>query len=605
MSPHMKTIDVGNSSQAYYAAATSSHAQEIIHIAGQPGTNGQGIVPADYESQVQLALLNLRKILLASGTQVSDILKLTFYIVNYDPARRLHTRHIQKFLDGHRPAMTLVPVPALAGEGWLFEIEAVVAKHKPVPIARAPSTKTSTVDVVVVGAGLAGLTAAAKLIESGLSCVVLEARERVGGRTWSKTIGPTNDGTVDLGAAWINDTNQSHMISLARKFNLELVEQNTTGNAVLQTSEGDLKSFAYGELPPFLDAIKDNIAFIRDQTEADCQRLDLAFPQNTELDSMTFAAYLRRNGASEDAMKTATVWTRAMLGHDPEDISALFFLSYCKAGGGLLQMRSDRKGGGQHLRLRHGTQQFAECLARELPQGVLQLSSAVSDIQQLGHENVVVRSSGSTTLYHTRKVISAVPLPVLKKITLDPPLPLAKQLLIDSFRYGFYQKVMVVFQTPFWLTKGSCGLIQSFRGPAGVIRDTSVPIDNKHVLTCFVAGSPGKEWSQHNESERQRQILEQISNVFDYPNASNELVEFVTLPWSDEEWTGYGCPSPALPPGVLDVAGHAIRDSFRDLHFVGTETSDVWKGYMEGAVRSGDRGAVEVIRSLTSVVAKL
>ncbi|USW55831.1 Putative flavin amine oxidase, YjgF/YER057c/UK114 family, RutC-like superfamily [Septoria linicola] len=605
MTTKMRPIDVGNSAKAYYAAATSSNATEIIHVAGQPGTNAQGKVPADFESQIQLALLNLRKVLLAADAQVPDILKLTFYIVDYSPAKRLHTRHIRKFLDGHRPAVTLVPVPSLAGEGWLFEIEAVVAKQTPEQLVRQPVLASAqAVDVVIIGAGLAGLTAAAQIITSGLSCVVLEARDRVGGRTWSTSVS-TNDGIVDLGAAWINDTNQSRMIGLARKFNLELVEQNTSGNAVLQDAAGQLKHFAYGELPPFEQSVQDNVAFIRDQAEADCQLLDRAFPADSDLDSITFAAYLRRNGATEDALKTATVWTRAMLGHDPEDVSALFFLSYCKSGGGLLQMRSDRKGGGQHLRLRYGTQQFAERLVTELPDGVVQLSSAVSSVDQLAQQDVVVKRSGAR-VYRARKVVSAVPPPVLKKIHFEPPLPLAKQLLIDSFRYGFYQKVIVVFKTPFWIKKkSSCGLVQSFLGPAAVIRDTSVPVDDKWVLTCFVAGTPGQEWSRHDQPERERQILEQIAAVYEYPAAKHELVEFVTLPWSDEEWTGYGCPSPALPPGVLEVAGHAIRDSVRDVHFVGTETSDVWKGYMEGAVRSGERGAEEVIDGLTRVVAKL
>lgn len=600
----VRTIDVGNSAQAYYAAATSSDAAEIIHVAGQPGTNDQGKLPQDYESQIQLALLNLKKIMLAAGCQVSDISKLTFYIVNYSPARRLHTRHIQKFLGSHRPAMTLVPVPSLAQEGWLFEIEAVVAKPRSSLISRAlASAPTSrSVDVVIVGAGLAGLTAAAQIIRSGLSCVILEARDRVGGRTWTTT---TSDGkgSIDLGAAWINDTNQSRMIALAKMLKLELIEQNTTGNCVLQNTQGDLSDFPYGELPPFQAAIKDNVAFIRDQTEADCQKLDSIYPNDFELDSMTFAAYLRKIGATEDGLRTATVWTRAMLGHDPEDISALFFLSYCKCGGGLLQMRSDRRGGGQHLRIKEGTQAFAKRLAAALPPDVLQLSSRVGAIYQRSREDIMIQTDSE--VLRARKVISAIPPPVLKKISFDPSLPLAKQLLIDSFRYGFYQKVMVVFKSPFWISKGYCGLIQSFIGPAAVIRDTSIPAENKWVLTCFVAGTPGHEWSKKDKVTREKVLLDQIATVYSSPNARTELVEFVTTPWSDEEFTGYGCPSLALPPGVLQTAGHAIRDPFQDLHFIGTETSDVWKGYMEGAVRSGERGAGEVIDALTKVVAKL
>jgi monoamine oxidase len=105
-----------------------------------------------------------------------------------------------------------------------------------------------TVDVLVVGAGLAGLSAAEKIVNAGYSCRVLEARDRVGGRTWSQPM-PSGEVVVDLGAAWINDTNQERMIALARRFGAELIEQNTTGGCVLQREGGELARFEYGEVP--------------------------------------------------------------------------------------------------------------------------------------------------------------------------------------------------------------------------------------------------------------------------------------------------------------------------------------------------------------------
>lgn len=111
------------------------------------------------------------------------------------------------------------------------------------------------IDVVVIGAGLAGLTAADEVRRAGLSCVVLEARDRVGGKTWSAPLQPeSEDGGkggahVDLGAAWLNDTNQSRVIALARRFGAELVEQNTRGRCALQDFDGRCSAFPYGELP--------------------------------------------------------------------------------------------------------------------------------------------------------------------------------------------------------------------------------------------------------------------------------------------------------------------------------------------------------------------
>ena len=104
------------------------------------------------------------------------------------------------------------------------------------------------VDVVVIGAGLAGLTAARDIIRSGLSCVILEARDRVGGKTWSQEL-PDGKGTVDLGAAWINDVNQTRVYGLAKQYNAEFIEQNTAGNCAIQDGSGKISSFPYGELP--------------------------------------------------------------------------------------------------------------------------------------------------------------------------------------------------------------------------------------------------------------------------------------------------------------------------------------------------------------------
>lgn len=245
----VQTVDLGHTTSAYFSPATVAGGS--IHISGQVGTTKDGAFPEDYDSQIHLALINLKQVIFAAGASVTDIAKLTLYVVNYDPEKRKHVRHLQKFLKGHRPAITLVPVPQLAVRGYLFEVEAVVVRSPPSPTNLTPPTDTSSVknvDVVIIGAGLAGLTAAEDVIRSGLSCVVLEARDRVGGKTWSHPL-TKGDGVIDLGAAWINDTNQSRMFALAKRFGAELIEQNTSGNCVLQGFDGSCSTFPYGELP--------------------------------------------------------------------------------------------------------------------------------------------------------------------------------------------------------------------------------------------------------------------------------------------------------------------------------------------------------------------
>jgi monoamine oxidase len=158
---------------------------------------------------------------------------------------------------------------------------------------------------------------------------------------------------------------------------------------------------------------------------------------------------------------------------------------------------------------------------------------------------------------------------------------------------------MMEFRSAFWVQKGFCGLVQSFVGPASVVRDTSSPDDAKFVLTCFMAGDPGRAWSQQSTSQRQESLLRQLEKLYDVENLETEFLEMHSYDWVEDEYSGWGCPCASLTPGVIETVGaDALRESWFDLHFAGTETAGEWKGYMEGAVRSGERAAAEVVEHL-------
>jgi monoamine oxidase len=345
------TIDpyrLSDSRPVYSHVATSTGPSRIVATAGQVGADEHGAVPADVDEQIALAIKNLGRCLEAAGATVTDVFKLVYYIVDYDPNNRRHAKHVKQFLGGHRPATTLVPVPALAVPAYKFEIEAYAAvKQEP----------TKTVEVVVVGAGLSGLKAAYDLQQAGVSCVVVEARDRVGGKTWS--VDPMGQGKfVDLGAAWINDTNQDKIYELAKSLKLEMVVQNTVGDIIQEDLAGGLGLFEYGGTPGKMSEPKgvENLVYIRELAEKVCQQLDMRDPVGTggHLDKMTLEEWCKSEVQSETALASVKLWTRAMLGLEPSEMSALYFLNYCKSGGGLLQMRSDFKHGGQYLRFIRG-----------------------------------------------------------------------------------------------------------------------------------------------------------------------------------------------------------------------------------------------------------
>jgi monoamine oxidase len=248
MSPYTKSSqtvqsfnphNVWHSGPIFAQAASTNGAVRLVATAGQVGVDANGVIIKDPEAQIEQAFKNLRNCLEAAGATVKDVYKLVWYIVNYDPQNRLYRKSLIKFLDGHRPATTAMGVAALAEPDYVFEIEAYAAV-KQFPLQKA--------DVVVVGAGLSGLKAAYDVQQAGHTCLVVEARDRVGGKTWS--VDPLGqDKFVDLGAAWINDTNQSHIYDLVKMLGLYTASQNVAGNVVQEDITGEVSTYPYGSTP--------------------------------------------------------------------------------------------------------------------------------------------------------------------------------------------------------------------------------------------------------------------------------------------------------------------------------------------------------------------
>jgi monoamine oxidase len=248
-----------------------------------------------------------------------------------------------------------------------------------------------------------------------------------------------------------------------------------------------------------------------------------------------------------------------------------------------------------------GTQSFSKCLAERLEPGSLILSSSVRSIQQTAEGVNVTSEQGD---YQCQRVIVSVPTPIYKEISFDPPLPKAKLELSRKTILGCTIKVILLYGSAWWRTANLTGIVQSFKGPVVVARDTSVDERKQFSLTCFVVGEGGLQWAKKPKPERWALVHEQIKEIFSPFVEVPKPVETVEMNWVEEQWS-QGCPCPAMPPGVMTKLGHALRIPHGRVHFVGTETSFEWKGYMEGAARSGERGAKEVIRCLIKLSCRL
>lgn len=266
-----------------------------------------------------------------------------------------------------------------------------------------------------------------------------------------------------------------------------------------------------------------------------------------------------------------------------------------------MTMRSDCKDGGQYLRIREGTSAFAERMAQRLKPGSIKLNSAVERITQNPDGTVSVSTRGpSPQTYRAHKAVLSVPTPVYKAISFSPPLPAAKTAVVNRTRYGFYTKYIINFSRPFWTEENLCGLAQSFIGPVSVFRDTSLGND-KYCITCFVGGMFGRRWAAQDAEGKKASILKQISDIFAQGQDISPLfIDAYESPWMDEEFSGWGCPCPAMPPGVLADGWEALCAPHGNVHFVGTELSTVWRGYMEGAILTGEKGALGAIADLNA-----
>jgi monoamine oxidase len=177
---------------------------------------------------------------------------------------------------------------------------------------------------------------------------------------------------------------------------------------------------------------------------------------------------------------------------------------------------------------------------------------------------------------------------------------MAKQQLSKANTLGYTCKIMILFAEPWWRAKNLTGVLQSFEGPIAVTRDSSVDSKGYYSMTCFLVGQAGRDLSRKTQPERFNTVLAQIQRCFG-PVIGGKIPEPIAITeheWAKDQWA-QGCPCPASPPGAMTDFGHALRTAHGNVHFVGTETAFEWKGYMDGAVRSGERGAKEVTLALS------
>eukprot|EP01114_Cavostelium_apophysatum_P016544 TRINITY_DN4729_c0_g1_i1.p1 TRINITY_DN4729_c0_g1~~TRINITY_DN4729_c0_g1_i1.p1 ORF type:complete len:488 (-),score=83.76 TRINITY_DN4729_c0_g1_i1:6-1469(-) len=452
-------------------------------------------------------------------------------------------------------------------------------------------------DVVVVGGGLAGLTCARRLKEQGRKVVVLEARDRLGGRTESVKVG---DEWFDVGGQWIGVT-QDRLKALAQELGVKTFPQFYKGKNVIV--DGNSRSEYSGTIPwyPSLIPYVPSIATLLD-LDSTLKNLDklavgvsLDEPWNSvkakEYDNITFHEWQKKNMWTQQATNAVYAANGMLMAAETNEISFLYFLYYIQSSGGSVMRLLDVTNGAQEERFEGGAQQLSEGLGKIIGNERVILSSPVRRVEQ--DEKGVSVYTRNNRKYKAKYVVIAIPPIIAGRLEYSPPLPALRDALTQRMPMGSVIKTLTMYKTAWWRTHGYSGQVVSVTYKAEhPILSSFDDTDNDLKLPClvgFIVGSNAREWSLKTEEERKQAVIKQYAEQFKIPEAL-EPIHYIDKVWVGEEFSA-GCYVGLMAPGVMTTCGKALREPIGRIHFSGTETALKWVGYMEGALDSGENVA--------------
>lgn len=444
-------------------------------------------------------------------------------------------------------------------------------------------------DVVVIGAGFAGLAATWQLRKAGKKVRLIEARDRVGGRVWTEHLSPQL--YIDKGGQWMG-ANQDRLRAYAQNFGVETFKTHTTGANLLHI-EGKRKPYK-GLIPSLSWPALLNLDYAIKRLNRMARTVNLASPWLTpkaqEWDAVTLQHWLDKNLKFRAAHQLLTIGTEAIFAAHPSDISLLHALFYIKSGRDL-QTLMNVENGAQEERFVGGAQSIAEKIAAECSTS-LTLETAALAIKQ--HENVVVVSTPIEEI-SAQKAIIAIPPPLISKLFFEPTLPPHQHQLFQRMFMGAVVKSYVLYERPFWRNEGLSGQAVTNDGPLQIWFDNSPSEGTVGVMTGFALARQAQDFMQKDIEERQAIATQTLVNLLG--EKARNIDRYLDKSWHSEWWSG-GCYAAIMPPGAWTGVGQYLRKPFVHIHWAGTETSDVWNGYIDGAIRSGERAAAEVLALL-------
>jgi monoamine oxidase len=449
---------------------------------------------------------------------------------------------------------------------------------------------TEQTETIIIGGGFSGLAAARVLHQQNKKFVLLEARDRVGGRTYTKRF---DDGQyVDLGGQWIGPT-QDHMYALAKEYNVEYYETYNEGKNIIDLNK---KLRSYTGLIPKMDVVSlINIDLALKKLESMAKQVPLeapwTAPKAREWDSLSLEAYVRKICYTKNCYKVVRAGLETVYACELNEVSLLHALFYTRSGTNLNNLLSIENGAQQH-RIKGGMQTLAEKVAEPLADSI-RLNRAVRKVTQ-DAQGVTVE--GQDFLISAKHLIIAIPTVLISEIDFQPGLPLYKTQLLQKISMGIVGKILAVYDKPFWRTNGYSGqVVADENSPFQTLFDSS-PADGSYgSLMAFCIADRARDFFSKDEETRKKVALDNF--VYYFGKEASTPLKYIDHSWANEAWSK-GCYAGIYPTGAWTNFQDTLAKPVGAIHWAGTETSKIWYGYIDGAVRAGERAAQEVLAAL-------
>jgi monoamine oxidase len=446
-------------------------------------------------------------------------------------------------------------------------------------------------DVCVVGAGFSGLTAALRLKQGGARVIVLEARNRIGGRSLTAPI--KGGGWIDLSGQWVGP-DQNAYYGLIKEVGGETYKSYDTGTSV-QRSTLDPNVFLHigNEITgtyPGSEQIEAAYKKVDDLAVAIDPDKPWAHADAERLDAMTFAEWLRLNVKEENVRTLVGSVVSSVACAIPSEISILEMAFLVRACHGLDDLFSF-EGGAQQDRLIHGTQSIAFKVAQKLGPAV-RLGQPVRS-SAWNDKGAIMRSDELSVT--VRAVIVAMPPNLAGAIEYDPSPPTNRVQVTQRWPQGLVIKVQMIYDEPYWRVDGLNGASTDYQGVVGETADSGVPKEysGKGIMTGFIYSGQARKVAPLPLEERKKLVLAEMAQRFG-PKALNPI-DYHEMNWSTQQWTR-GCFTGFLTPGATTLFKSAVRDPVGPLHWAGTENSTIWPSFIDGAIVSGEREAKAILK---------